>query len=220
MLAVHVDGLVDEVVTRITPRGLRCRGLVGGDEAERDAGRDLLVGIARDANFGPERAAGVLADRSSERLLERHAASEPDDAGPEVVSAPARVVPAVHVDAVAVSPGEVATHVQAGKLRTLAVMADKRVKGFENVPTAKEQGVNLSLATWRGLAAPKGTPPEIVAMLADVARKSIDEPVVKDTTDRLGMGLGYADGPAFAAMMKRDNETFKALVQQLGLKGA
>ncbi len=70
------------------------------------------------------------------------------------------------------------------------------------------------------MAAPKGTPPEIVAMLADVARKSIDEPVVKDTTDRLGMGLGYADGPAFAAMMKRDNETFKALVQQLGLKGA
>lgn len=125
-----------------------------------------------------------------------------------------------HIDAVAVSPAEVAVHVQAGKLRTLAVMADKRVKGFENVPTAKEQGVNLSLATWRGLAAPKGTPPEIVAMLADVARKSIDEPVVKDTTDRLGMGLGYADGPAFAAMMKRDNETFKALVQQLGLKGA
>ncbi|HMS07474.1 MAG TPA: tripartite tricarboxylate transporter substrate binding protein [Burkholderiaceae bacterium] len=125
-----------------------------------------------------------------------------------------------HIDAGAVSPAEVAVHVQAGKLRTLAVMADKRVKGFENVPTAKEQGVNLSLATWRGLAAPKGTPPEIVAMLADVARKSIDEPVVKDTTDRLGMGLGYADGPAFAAMMKRDNETFKALGQQLGLKGA
>lgn len=126
-----------------------------------------------------------------------------------------------HIDAVAVSPAEVAVHVQAGKLRTLAVMADKRSKGgFENVPTAKEQGVNLSIATWRGLAAPKGTPPEIVAMLAEVARKSIEEPVVKDTTDRLGMGLGFADGPAFGAMMKRDNDTFKALVQQLGLKGA
>ena len=42
-----------------------------------------------------------------------------------------------HVDAVAVSPGEVAQHVAAGKLRTLAVMADQRVAGpiFEKVPT-------------------------------------------------------------------------------------
>lgn len=40
---------------------LRCRGLVGGDETKRDAGRDLLVGLARDTNLGPERAAGVLA---------------------------------------------------------------------------------------------------------------------------------------------------------------
>ena len=58
-----------------------------------------------------------------------------------------------HIDAVAVSPGEVATHVQGGRLRTLAVASDKRVKGFDNVPTFKERSLDITLGTWCGLVA-------------------------------------------------------------------
>ena len=123
-----------------------------------------------------------------------------------------------HVDAVAVSPGEVAAHVQAGKLRTLAVMADKRLKGFDSVPTLKERGIDLSIGTWRGLAAPKGTPADVLAVLSDVARKSADEPVLKEALDRLSMGWAYADAETFRANMKRDNEVFKVLVPKLGIK--
>src|SRR4030095_11348036 len=68
-----------------------------------------------------------------------------------------------HIDAVAVSPGEVAAHVQGGKLKMLAVMADQRLKGFDKVPTLKERNIDLSIGTWRGLAVNKGTPPEILA---------------------------------------------------------
>jgi tripartite-type tricarboxylate transporter receptor subunit TctC len=123
-----------------------------------------------------------------------------------------------HVDAVAVSPGEVATHVMSGKLRTLAVMSDKRLKGFDNVPTLKERGIDLSIGTWRGLAAPKATPPEVLAVLAEVARKAFDEPVLKDALDRLSMGHVYADAEAFRASMRRDNEQFRQLVAKIGLK--
>ena len=123
-----------------------------------------------------------------------------------------------HVDAVAVSPGEVAAHVQAGKLRTLAVMADKRLKGFDSVPTLKERGIDLSIGTWRGLAAPKGTPADVLAVLSDVARKSADEPVLKEALDRLSMGWAYADAETFRANMKRDNEVFKVLVPKLNIK--
>ena len=123
-----------------------------------------------------------------------------------------------HVDAVAVSPGEVAAHVQAGKLRTLAVMADKRLKGFDSVPTLKERGIDLSIGTWRGLAAPKGTPADVLAVLSDVARKSADEPVLKEALDRLSMGWAYADAETFRANMKRDNEVFKVLVPKLTIK--
>ena len=123
-----------------------------------------------------------------------------------------------HVDAVAVSPGEVAAHVSEGKLRTLAVMADRRVKGFDNVPTLKERGIDLSIGTWRGLAAPKGTPPEVLAVLADATRKSAEEPVLREALDRLSMGYAYADAETFRAAMKQDNEVFRQLVNRLGLK--
>ncbi len=123
-----------------------------------------------------------------------------------------------HVDAVAVSPGEVATHVQAGKLRTLAVMADRRVKGFDAVPTLKERGIDLSLGTWRGLAAPKGTPADVLAVLTEATRKSADEPVLREALDKLSMGWAYADADTFRATMKRDNEMFRTLVNKLGIK--
>jgi tripartite-type tricarboxylate transporter receptor subunit TctC len=123
-----------------------------------------------------------------------------------------------HVDAVAVSPGEVAAHVQSGKLKTLAVMADRRVKGFDNVPTLKERGIDLSIGTWRGLAAPKGTPPEVIAILTEATRKAADEAVLREALDRLSMGYSYADAEAFRANMKRDNEVFKQLVTKLGIK--
>lgn len=124
-----------------------------------------------------------------------------------------------HVDAVAVSPGEVATHVSSGKLKTLAVMADQRLKGFEKVPTLKERGIDLSIGTWRGLAAPKGTPADVLAILSEATRKSADEAVLKEALDRLSMGQSYADGATFRANMQRDNAVFKALVTKLGIKG-
>ena len=124
-----------------------------------------------------------------------------------------------HLDAVAVSPGEVAAHVQGGKLRTLAVAADKRLKGFDTVPTFKERGLDISLGTWRGLGAPKGTPPEVLAILGMAARKCADEPALKEGLERLSMGWSYADAETFRANMKRDNDYFKGLVGKLGLKG-
>ena len=125
-----------------------------------------------------------------------------------------------HIDAVAVSPGEVATHVQGGKLRTLAVASDKRVKGFETVPTFKERNLGVSIGTWRGLAAPKGTPVEVMAVLGEAARKCADEPALKEGLDRLSMGWSYNNAETFRANMKRDNDYFKDLVGKLGLKGA
>ena len=124
-----------------------------------------------------------------------------------------------HVDAVSVSPGEVAAHVQGGRLRTLAVMSDRRVKGFESVPTLKERGIDVSIGTWRGLAVPKGTPPDVIAVLTEATRKAAQEPVLRDALDRLSMGQVYADGATFRASMRRDNETFGKLVEKLGLKG-
>jgi tripartite-type tricarboxylate transporter receptor subunit TctC len=123
-----------------------------------------------------------------------------------------------HIDVVSVSPAEVTTYVQSGKLKTLAVMSDQRVKGFENVPTLKERGIDLSIGTWRGIAAPKGTPPEVVAKLKDLAAKTMNEPVLKDTMDKQNMGAAWADDVQFRAAMAKDNAYFKQLMTKLNIK--
>ncbi len=123
-----------------------------------------------------------------------------------------------HVDAVSVSPAEVSVHVAAGKLKVLAVMADQRVKGFENVPTLKERKIDLSIGTWRGLGVAKGTPPEVVEAIKGMTRKAVNEPIMREVMDKLNLGYSYADDATFKAQLVRDNETFKQLVSKLNLK--
>lgn len=123
-----------------------------------------------------------------------------------------------HVDAVAVSPAEVSTQVQAGKLKVLGVMADQRVKGFEKVPTFKEKGIDLKLGAWRGLAGPKGMPANVVQSLTEAVRLAVNEPAYKDALDKLNLGPAYADAATFRAMMEQDSQFFKTLVGKIDLK--
>jgi tripartite-type tricarboxylate transporter receptor subunit TctC len=125
-----------------------------------------------------------------------------------------------HIEAVAVSPAEVTTHVQAGKLKTLAVMSEQRVKGFENVPTLKEKGIDLAIGTWRGLGAPKGTPPAVVAQLRDVAQKAMNEPVLREAMEKQNLGFAWGDEAQFRAAMARDNAYFKQLMAKLNIKAS
>ena len=124
-----------------------------------------------------------------------------------------------HIDAVAVSPAEVTTFVQAGKLKTLAVMADQRVKGlFEKVPTLKERNIDLVIGTWRGIAAPKNTPPEVIAYLKTASEKIANEPGFREVLDKQNLGFSYADDAAFKATMAKDAGYFKTLIQKLDIK--
>ena len=123
-----------------------------------------------------------------------------------------------HIEAVAVSPAEVTTHVQGGKLKVLMVMADKRVKGFEQVPTAKERGIDLSIGTWRGLGAPKNTPPEVMARLREITAKTAAEPLMHEVMDKQNLGYVYTDGAVFKETLAKDNAYFKALITKLNLK--
>jgi len=123
-----------------------------------------------------------------------------------------------HIEAVAVSPAEVSTHVQGGKLKVLMVMADKRVKGFEKVPTAKERGIDLSIGTWRGLGAPRNTPPEVMARLRDITAKTAAEPLMHEVMDKQNLGYVYTDGAVFKDTLAKDNAYFKELITKLNLK--
>jgi len=123
-----------------------------------------------------------------------------------------------HIEAVAVSPAEVTTHVQSGKLKMLMVMADQRVKGFEKVPTAKERGIDLSIGTWRGLGAPKNTPPEVMARLREITAKTAAEPMMREAMEKQNLGYVYTDGAVFKETLARDNAYYKSLITKLNIK--
>jgi tripartite-type tricarboxylate transporter receptor subunit TctC len=124
-----------------------------------------------------------------------------------------------HVDAITVSAAETYSNVAAGKLRTLAVMSDTRIKGFEQVPTLKERGMDISIGTWRGLAVNKQTPPDVVAVLRTATAKVAKEPALMEALDKQNMGYAYAEGDQFGGVMAKDHAFYKGLIQKLGLKG-
>ncbi len=68
--------------------------------------------------------------------------------------------------------------VEAGKLKLIAVAADKRMKALPNVPTVAETLPGFAADTWMGISAPPGTPREIVKVLADAIGKGIQSPAV------------------------------------------
>jgi len=121
-----------------------------------------------------------------------------------------------HVDAVSVSPGEVMSHVQSGKLRTLAVMSEQRLGGvFADSPTLKERTIDLAIGVWRALAVPKNTPPDVVEVLKNAARNTAGDPAYKETLVKANLGEAYLDATPFKASIERDRESLKKVLAKL-----
>ena len=123
-----------------------------------------------------------------------------------------------HIDATAASAAEVSSYVEAGKLKTLAVMSQQRIKGFEKVPTLKERNIDVVVGNWRGLAVAKSTPPEIVALLRSATSKIAREQSLLDAMDRLRMGPLYADGDTFRTLMAKDHAFYRDMIARLNIK--
>ncbi|MCG7345526.1 tripartite tricarboxylate transporter substrate binding protein [Sporosarcina sp. ACRSL] len=122
-----------------------------------------------------------------------------------------------HIDAVSVSPAEVLTHVESGDFKVLAVMADERVEKLSDVPTLKEQGVDLSIGTWRGIAVPKDTPDDVVKVLEDSFATTIQSEEFKATLEKLNLGHRYENGEGFLNLVKEQDALFAELIPAIGL---
>ncbi len=122
------------------------------------------------------------------------------------------------IDAAIQWPGQFVSHVKAGTVRVLAVTSADRVSALPDVPTAKEQGANIDITMWRGLAAPKDTPAAVVDKLEEAAKKAVDTPAFKDAADKLGFTPAYLDKDAFAKLIASDDQMIAKLMGDLGLK--
>jgi tripartite-type tricarboxylate transporter receptor subunit TctC len=122
------------------------------------------------------------------------------------------------VDAALQWPNQFTGQVNAKQLRVLAVTSGSRIPVLPDAPTAKEQGYDVDLVMWRGLAAPKGTPKEAVAKLEAAARRVVASQRFKDVSAKLGFEPGFLPAAEFGALIARDDAAIAALMTQLGLK--
>jgi tripartite-type tricarboxylate transporter receptor subunit TctC len=102
------------------------------------------------------------------------------------------------VDFIAVSPGGWESNVQAGKLRLLATLGEKRMRKFPDTPTVKELGYQVVHLTPLGLAGPKGLPPEITKVLHDGFRRAMEDPAFIAVMDEMENPIMYLGPEAYA----------------------
>jgi len=145
-------------------------------------------------------------------------------AGAQITDVPfaaAQVVPSLlggHVDAVVQLPGALAGHVQAGTVRTLVALSDKRDRLFPDVPTAREVGWSAVAELWRGVVVPKGTPPRVVAKLEDVIRQTVLDPEYARAAARLYATPAFMPAAEFGRLIAQEDAEIAKAVAALGLK--
>lgn len=107
--------------------------------------------------------------------------------------------------------------IDAGKVRPLAHMADKRDPAFPDVPTLKELGITWTMGAWRGIALPKGTSPEIVAVMEKALDKVVKSKEFVDFMKNGPFGILYKPSGEFAKFLAEQDETMGVLMKEAGL---
>jgi tripartite-type tricarboxylate transporter receptor subunit TctC len=97
------------------------------------------------------------------------------------------------------------------------VWGEKRLPKYPDVPTLKELGIDIVQNSPFGIAAPRGTPPDVVAKLHDAFKKAMEEPSYLAALNRYDMLPMYMSSAAYTKFAQDTFATEKALVEKLGL---
>jgi tripartite-type tricarboxylate transporter receptor subunit TctC len=120
------------------------------------------------------------------------------------------------IDMLFQSISAVAQMAQAGRMRAIAVSGTERVPAFPDLPTMREQGVEITSTGWFGLCTPAGVPEPILARLEAELLSIIEEPELRQriiTGGALPRRMGRAD---FARIMAEESERWRAVIQAVG----
>lgn len=116
------------------------------------------------------------------------------------------------------NPGEIKAQVEAGKLRPLAVMAQKRIETMKDMPTFKEKGLNVVAGTFRGLAVPPSTPDAVVKVLETALAQAVKEPKFVEFMNSAFLGIDYRNSADFLALVEADMKALKPVADTINKK--
>ena len=112
---------------------------------------------------------------------------------------------------------ELRAQIDARKVKLLAVVGDARLPQFPDVPTAKEQGVDVSVRKFRGLAGPKGAPRDVVAAWDVAIPKLLADPAYKEIYTRNGLQPGFVAHADYARFINDFAAETQAFLKASGM---
>ena len=121
-----------------------------------------------------------------------------------------------HIDAVCCSVPEAAAQIESRQLRVLAVMSPERLAEYPDIPTVREKGIPWDAVGWRGLVLPKGTPPEIVALVEDHCRKIVESPAFTDFMKMNGFVPVVRGSGEFATFLAEQDAQWQPVIEKAG----
>jgi tripartite-type tricarboxylate transporter receptor subunit TctC len=145
-------------------------------------------------------------------------------AGVEVTEVPfgaAQVVPSLiggHVDALVQLPAALSGPVKQGQVRLLAALIPKRDPALPDVPTAKEEGFDVSVEAWRGIAVPRGTPRSAVSILESAIRQAIESSEFQRGSENLFVRPAFMPAEDFSPLIAQEDAALARLMERVGLK--
>lgn len=126
-----------------------------------------------------------------------------------------------HVDIGWTSPLTVIPHINAGKLKAIAISGDSRGPALPRVPTFAEEGLpDFDMRFWYAMLAPGGTPRDIVAKLSAEIAKILATPDMKEKLVALGADPFISNPDEFAAVMRADSARYEKVVKGANIKVA
>jgi tripartite-type tricarboxylate transporter receptor subunit TctC len=108
--------------------------------------------------------------------------------------------------------------VAAGQMRVIGVAAEQRLPAMPDVPTLREQGVDLVAGFWWGVLGPAGIPAPIVARLQEAIDKSMASDSVQARLPALGLERLQLGPDAFRTMLVNETARWRDVVQTAGIK--
>jgi tripartite-type tricarboxylate transporter receptor subunit TctC len=112
------------------------------------------------------------------------------------------------------TPPSVMQHIQAGKLKGLAVTSKARHPGVPQVPTTAEAGLaGFELEAWVAIFAPAGTPPDVVNKLAAAIQQALELPETKTRANTAGIELRYLPPAQLQALVERETAFWGKTIQ-------
>ncbi len=114
---------------------------------------------------------------------------------------------------------EFAPLIKAGRLRALAISSEKRLPGVD-IPTLKEQGIDVALTNWRAVFAPPGITAAQKAELVAVIEKTVKTRTWQDTLKQREWIDQYLSGDAFQKFLDAEQVRIQKIIDNLGLSQA